>query len=89
MTSLPIPMARASHAIAWLRATLPGLALSAAVGALAVFSTPWVAKVFPIPAMVIALLIVPNVVLLVPQFILYARYHLPLRPSRIRHPPIC
>jgi len=57
MTSLPIPTARASQAIAWLRATLPGVALSAAVGALAVFSAPWVAKVFPIPAMVIALLI--------------------------------
>jgi uncharacterized integral membrane protein (TIGR00698 family) len=57
MISPPIPMARASHAIAWLRANLPGVALSAAVGALAVLSAPWVAKVFPIPAMVIALLI--------------------------------
>ncbi len=57
MVSLPVPKARASQAIAWLRAVLPGVVLSAAVGALAVIGAPWIAKVFPIPAMVIALLI--------------------------------
>ena len=57
MTSLPAPKDRASQAIVWLCDVLPGVALSAAVGALAVISAPWVAKVFPIPAMVIALLV--------------------------------
>jgi uncharacterized integral membrane protein (TIGR00698 family) len=53
MTSLPIPAARASQVLS----ILPGVALSAGVGVLAVLAAPWVAKVFPIPAMVIALLI--------------------------------
>ena len=57
MTSLPVPATRASQALGWLRAVLPGILLSAAVGALAVVAAPWVAAVVPIPAMVIALLI--------------------------------
>ena len=57
MTSLPVSTTRTSQAVAWLRAVLPGTLLSAAVGALAVAAAPWVAVVFPIPAMVIALLI--------------------------------
>jgi uncharacterized integral membrane protein (TIGR00698 family) len=39
------------------RSILPGFALSAAVAVLAVVSAPYIARVFPIPAMVIALLI--------------------------------
>src|SRR5437764_233969 len=55
MTTLPAPVA--SPSVVWLRRILPGLALSALVAVLAVTGAPWVAKVFPIPAMVIALLI--------------------------------
>jgi uncharacterized integral membrane protein (TIGR00698 family) len=55
MTTLPAPAA--SPSVLWLRRILPGLALSTLVAVLAVTGAPWIAKVFPIPAMVIALLI--------------------------------
>jgi uncharacterized integral membrane protein (TIGR00698 family) len=45
------------HGLAPLRSILPGLLLSALVAIAAVISAPAVAKVFPIPAMVIALVI--------------------------------
>jgi uncharacterized integral membrane protein (TIGR00698 family) len=57
MTTLPAPKAGASQAAAWLGSVLPGVALSALIAVLAVLGAPVVAKVFPIPAMVIALLI--------------------------------
>ena len=57
MTTLPAPKAGASQATAWLGSVLPGVALSALIAVLAVLGAPVVAKVFPIPAMVIALLI--------------------------------
>ena len=49
------PGPRKPHA--WLGSMLPGVALSALIAVLAVLGAPVVAKVFPIPAMVIALLI--------------------------------
>jgi uncharacterized integral membrane protein (TIGR00698 family) len=55
MTTVPAPLV--SPPVAWLRRIAPGLLLSALVAVLAVAGAPWVAKIFPIPAMVIALLI--------------------------------
>jgi len=57
MTTLPAPEAWPTHTLAWLRRIAPGLALSALVAVLALGGAPWIAKLFPIPAMVIALLI--------------------------------
>src|SRR5215211_7396291 len=47
----------ARPALAFARTLVPGVILSAAVAAAAVLAAPVVARVFPIPAMVIALLI--------------------------------
>ncbi len=57
MTTLPVSEAWLTHSLTWFRRILPGLVLSALVAVAAVTSAPWIAKVFPIPAMVIALLI--------------------------------
>ena len=57
MTTLHAPEAWPTNTLVWLRRMLPGLALSALVAVLALAGAPWIAKVFPIPAMVIALLI--------------------------------
>src|SRR4051812_15948480 len=43
--------------MAWVLGIVPGLLLSALIAVLAVMSAPTVARLFPIPAMVIALLI--------------------------------
>ncbi len=57
MTTVPVPKSGASQAIAWLGSVAPGVVLSAAIAVAAVLSAPFIAKVFPIPAMVISLLI--------------------------------
>ncbi len=57
MKTLPAPRSGASQAVAWLAGILPGVALSTAIAVLAVLGAPLVARVFAIPAMVIALLI--------------------------------
>jgi uncharacterized integral membrane protein (TIGR00698 family) len=57
MTHLSAPKSRATQTAAWLRSVAPGVGLSAVVAVLAVLGAPIIAKVFPIPAMVIALLI--------------------------------
>lgn len=57
MSTLPAGKAWTSHAVAWLHGILPGLALSALIAVLAVVSAPFIARIFPVPAMVIALMI--------------------------------
>src|SRR5262245_15657035 len=57
MTHLSAPKSRATQTAAWLRSVAPGVGLSAVVAVLAVAGAPLIAKIFPIPAMVIALLI--------------------------------
>jgi uncharacterized integral membrane protein (TIGR00698 family) len=57
MTTLPASEAWFTNGVTWLRRILPGLALSALVAVAAVTSAPWIARIFPIPAMVVALLI--------------------------------
>jgi uncharacterized integral membrane protein (TIGR00698 family) len=57
MIELPGSTPQAAHAMASARAVLPGLALSALIAVSAVTAAPLVARVAPIPAMVIALLI--------------------------------
>jgi uncharacterized integral membrane protein (TIGR00698 family) len=57
MTNFPASQASLSQVTAAVRRLAPGIALSAAVAVTAVVSAPLVAKLFPIPAMVIALII--------------------------------
>src|SRR5438128_4462941 len=57
MVDLRASQVQAPAPIAWLLGILPGLFLSALIAVAAVLSAPALARVFPIPAMVIALLI--------------------------------
>ena len=57
MSDSTVPAPLIAQAVAKFHSLAPGVALSVAVAVVTVLSAPLVAKVFPIPAMVIALII--------------------------------